>query len=142
MNPRWLSRASVFLARIETTRPKEPLMNPKTILVLIGIFIFIIASYLLADSQNLGGLFRTPTPTLTNTATPTNSPTATSTQTPTMTASQTQTPTFTLTFTPTSTATNTPVPPPPTKKPKDDNGGNNDGNGEPSFIPPTDEPNS
>jgi hypothetical protein len=104
----------------------------KTILFIIGILAFVLILYLLADSQNLGGLFRTPTPTLTNTATPTNTPTATATHTPTMTA--TQTPTFTPTFTPTSTATNTFVP--PTQKPSGNDGGNNDGGGGEESCPP------
>jgi hypothetical protein len=102
-------------------------MNPKMILVLIGILVIIIVSYLLADFQNLGGR-GTQTPTLTNTATPTNTPTATTTasRTPTMTASQTLT--YTPTFTPTSTATNTLAPLwTVTKKPKENDGGNSSG---------------
>ncbi|MEW6083574.1 MAG: hypothetical protein AB1607_03165 [Chloroflexota bacterium] len=106
-------------------------MNKKWILVIIGIFILLFLLFLLADSQNLGGLFRTPTPTLTNTATPTN------TSTPTFTPTNTSTPTFTFTptatQTPTFTPTNTPVP--PTQKPIGNDDGNNNGGGEESCPP-------
>ncbi len=113
-------------------------MKAKTLLVIIGIIALFVTIYLLADSQNLGGLFRTPTPTLTNTATPTN------TSTPTFTPTNTSTPTFTLTptatHTPTFTPTNTPVP--PTQKPSGNDGndnGNNDGGGD-EEVPCEDTP--
>jgi carbohydrate-binding DOMON domain-containing protein len=73
-------------------------MKPKHLLFIILTPALLATLYLLADSQNLGGLFRTPTPTATST--PTFTPTATP----------------TATQTPTPTATNTPVPPTPTKK--------------------------
>ncbi len=91
------------------------------------VFLLIIAAlaYAFADSKNLGGIFRTVTPTLTSTPTFTNTPTETSTSTPTLTA--TPTATQTPTYTPSPTPTNAPLQ--PTKKPKSGDGENNDNGG-------------
>jgi hypothetical protein len=82
-------------------------MKKKTIP--IAIIIFLTLTYFFANKNNVGGIFRTPTPTPTNTATVTPSPTNTPTFTPSPTNTSTNTPTFTptstLTFTPTPTAT-------------------------------------
>ena len=98
-------------------------MKPKPLLLasLLSLAILATLAYLLADSQNLGGLFRTPTPTATSTSTPTLTSTPTTTPSATSTPTLTPTATPTATQTPTPTATNTPVP--PTKKGND--GGHN-----------------
>ena len=105
------------------------LANMKRTFVILAILLtFAALGYAFADSQNLGGVFRTATPTVTCTPTFTSTSPATNTATSTLTASPTFTNTHTLT--PTSTATNTLIPPSPTKKPKDNNdGGSNDGGG-------------
>ncbi len=97
----------------------------RAFVAITSLLIFAVFAYALADSQNLGGVFRTATPTLTNTATLTSTPTATNTLTFTPTFTATTTFTSTPTFTPTPTATNTPLPP-PTKKPKNNDGGSDD----------------
>ena len=79
-------------------------MQKKTLAILFTLFTALAAAYLLAERNNVGEIFRTPTPTATNTFTPT--PTNTATFTP----SPTSTPTNTLTFTPSPTLTFTPTP--------------------------------
>ncbi len=120
-------------------------MQKKLAFLIAFLALLIIFSYFAVD-QNIGGVFRTATPTVTYTATPTITPTytltltATFTFTPTFTSTLTATPT--LTASPTPTVTNTLAPLwTPTKKPK--HNGESDGNGQPSdppFVPPPDDP--
>lgn len=98
----------------------------KAFVVLIFVVIIAALVYAFADSQNLGGVFRTATPTVTNTATFTSTSTVTNTSTSTPTLTATPTFTNTPTYTPSPTATNTPVP--PTEKPKGNDDGNSDSN--------------
>ncbi len=72
-------------------------------LILIILLLLLITLCILANQNDIGGIFRTPTPTPTNTFTPTPTNTATFTPTP------TATPTFTLTPSPTATFTATPT---------------------------------
>jgi hypothetical protein len=97
-------------------------MKPKSILLTILILASLGLALYLAVHTNLGGIFRTPTPTAsrTNTPTATATPTFTSTPTATQTSAMTFTSTPTATQTSTPTSTNTPLP--PTEK----SGGNND----------------
>ena len=82
-------------------------MQKKTLAIIFTLFAALAAAYLLAERNNVGEIFRTPTPTPTNTFTPTPTNTATFTPTPTNTPTNapTFTPTPTLTFTPSPTAT-------------------------------------
>ncbi len=107
------------------------------VVMVVGI---LIALGLLVFNQNVGGMFRTATPTVTNTTTSTLTPTLT----PTNTFTPTLTATFTQTVTPTFTITPTFTPKPP-KKPKDDggggdgSGGDGSGGGGGSCVPATGE---
>lgn len=93
-------------------------MKPKSILATILILASLGLALYLAVDTNIGGGFRTPTPTASQTNTPTFTATLAFTSTPTA----TQTPTATFTATPTATQTFTPTaiaaPALPTKKPE------------------------
>ncbi len=96
---------------------------------LVAILMIALATlvYAFAESQNIGGIFRTATPTSTSTPTFTSTSTTKNTVTSTLTATFTNTPTLT----PSPTATNTPISLSATKKPKDnddtDEGNTDDG---------------
>jgi hypothetical protein len=96
-----------IIAYILRVTMKQNAVIPAILLIVIAAL-----AYVYADTQNLGGVFRTPT--LTNTATLTVTPTFTATSTFTATATHIATPTAT----PTSTPTNIPMP----EKPKNNNG--------------------
>lgn len=80
-------------------------MQKKLALLMAFLALLVIGGYFAVD-QNVGGMFRTATPTVTNTTTSTITPTYTLTLTPTFTSTLTSTSAFTAT--PTMTATPTP----------------------------------